>query len=243
MIALGLAGFWAYTTFVYPEVYRPEDYQNYLALSSEILSVDFVEEIAFVRLNLTATNSSKTLLRNVAAHYQISGFQIADEKSKWQNVDVNALAKKLNQDSTTLSGGRSKSIATEDIVETLDVGLLMSSREWLVAGEAFERTILVAVPCKIDGININVSVVHQNDQPYGFRPKWNVTNKGNLWFKLEAKIDDEPGEWQLYDRNNNSHKELKEDRGLLQKYHMAELIIPWPKYTKRCKPTGGEVER
>lgn len=235
VIALGVAGFWAYTTFVYPEVYRPEEYQNYLTLSSDVLSIDFVEEMAFVRLNLTATNSSKSLLRNIAAHYEISGVQIADKNGPQQSIDMHAVAKKLNEENISLSGGRAKSFSSSPVTKTLDVGLLMLPREWFVSGEAFERNILVEVPRDIDAIAVNISVVHQNDKPHSFRPIWNVSGDGHLWFKLEVKEDDESDIWQPYKINKSLHRELAEDRGLLHKYHMAELIVPWPKCSESCE--------
>ena len=181
IIALFVAGFWAYTTYVQPELYRPDDYRPHLFAESKIESIRVLSDRAIVSLSMHVSNQSKRFIRNLGAHYQIIGQR---NQSNIEKIDLNDISEKLNKYKDSLEHW---DLLPRQKTETISAGRIMPDSWWFAPGERYKNQIVISVPCNVDVVQMIMSVLyHQGDEETPI--KWKEKD-GYLWFDKDAEED------------------------------------------------------
>ena len=91
IVAILVAGVWAFSTYVWPEIYRSDQYEPHLFLIAKRDSLHVTEQGVVVSFTILAHNRSNRLLRTVASQYKVSAAIYSTQLSKPSMKVVDAL--------------------------------------------------------------------------------------------------------------------------------------------------------
>ena len=190
IIALIVAGWWTYTTYVLPELYRPDDYRPDLFAESKTESIRVLSDRAVVSLSMHVSNQSKRFIHNLGAHYQINGLRNQSNNGK---IKLDAISEELNKNKNSL---RHWDILPRQKTETISVGRIMPDDWWFAPGERYKSQIVIPVPCNVDVIQMNMSVLYHYGDEKTFEIEWKegeTEKEGEefLWFTVRDKENKE----------------------------------------------------
>ena len=231
--ALIFAGYWGYTTFVYPEQYRPEDYQAHLSVEQRVESIRILSDRAIIAINIRIFNHSKRFLRNLAAYYQVFG-QI-DECGR-SELDWQAIINELNEQRHTVAHW---DVFPRQRSEVVSVGRLVPDNWWFAPGEEYNYQFVFSAPRDVAAVEILISLDYFHHSEDIFRGTWKkMSENKNLLFDIEVKKD---GNYEALvtasgDDNETAqeHKRLAAEHGLRFSTAMSEVDIPWQHGQDRC---------
>ena len=237
VFAVIIAGYWGYSTYVSPELYRPNEYLPHLAITTNVESVAILTDRATVSVNIHITNPSKRYLRNVAAQYQAFGKM---ETDRITDIDLNAVSSQLNSERHLV---RHWDVFERSQSRLISVGRIIPDFWWLAPGEDYYHRVVFSVPCDVSVIGFNVSLTYHVGEQNMFRADWQEKTIQNgeryLWFDKEIKAGETfvSFESKVGESSDvgDSNKDDVSKYGLQESTAMSEIDIPWQPSQDGCK--------
>lgn len=216
IVAILVAGVWAFSTYVWPEIYRSDQYEPHLFLIAKRDSLHVTEQGVVVSFTILAHNRSNRLLRTVASQYKVSAAIYSTQLSKPSMKVVDA----LNSEPNALHRWDRWPLQAIDVAS---LGRFIP-KQWVFApGENYETQVSVIVPCGTEVSTIDLHLLYHHGPADLLTTSWHYDEE-----KVSIKIGKIQmlGQLVKYEAKNPAHKAIAQENGLKWSISKTQIGIP-----------------
>lgn len=183
VIAIIIAGVWAYEVFIYEEFVKPSIEPPIMVITSHVELNGVVADQYTVTIRTTLKNTGKIKTDLMAYWYDIHAKVISSRQDASKNGYYPGLLRHLNQadDDSLRFGGKSYVYTDSDFLEA---GLLADNGWWLEPDEEITMTRVVSIPRKYQLAQVGVYARTAVDQSKACL-QWEETDKGKAKYRLQ----------------------------------------------------------